>query len=93
MGYSEKLIAFGPIIRFVEFGDTCDPPDSPIAHWRISSFSGNNGTCVEVAVLSNGHIAVRSSTRLQEGTILFTRAKMNAWIQGIKAGEFDDMTS
>jgi hypothetical protein len=29
----------------------------------------------------------------REGTILFTRAEMNAWIQGIKAGEFDDMTS
>ena len=68
-------------------------PDSSSTHWRISSFSGNNGTCVEVAVLSDGHIAVRSSTRPHEGTILFTRAEMNAWINSVKAGEFDDRTS
>ena len=68
-------------------------PDSSSAHWRISSFSGNNGTCVEVAVLSDGHIAVRSSTRPHEGTILFTRAEMNAWLNSVKAGEFDDRTS
>ena len=54
---------------------------------RISSFSGNNGTCVEVAVLPDGHIAVRSSTRPHEGTILFTRAEMNAWINNVKAAE------
>jgi hypothetical protein len=29
MGYSKKFIAFGPITRFVEFGDTCDPPRLP----------------------------------------------------------------
>jgi hypothetical protein len=63
---------------------------TPQAHqW----FSGNNGTCVEVAALSDGHIAVRSSTRPQEGTILFTRAEMNAWVSSVKAGEFDDMVS
>jgi hypothetical protein len=34
-----------------------------------------------------------SSTRPQEGTILFTRAEMNAWVNSVKAGEFDDMVS
>ena len=68
------------------------PSDSLVTLWRTSSFSGNNGTCVELAVLPNGHIAVRNSNHPEEGLVLFTRAEMNAWIQGVKAGEFDDLT-
>jgi hypothetical protein len=62
-------------------------------HWRTSSFSGNNGTCVEVAALPDGHIAVRNSTYPNGAVALFTRAEMNHWINGIKAGEFDDLIS
>jgi hypothetical protein len=62
-------------------------------HWRISSFSGNNGTCVEVAALPDGHIAVRNSSHPERAAILFTRAELNYWINGIKAGEFDDLMS
>ena len=61
-------------------------------HWRISSFSGNNGTCVEVTALPGGRIAVRNSTHPDDGVILFTRSEMSAWVKGIKAGEFDDLT-
>jgi len=64
-----------------------------VIHWRISSFSGNNGTCVEVAALPDGHIAVRNSTHPDGTMTLFTRAEMNHWINGIKAGEFDDLIS
>ena len=64
-----------------------------ITHWRTSSFSGNNGTCVEVAALRDGRIAVRNSNRPHEGIVVFTRAEMNAWISGVKAGEFDDLTT
>lgn len=67
--------------------------DSCMIPWRISSFSGNNGTCVEVAALSDGQIAVRNSTKRHGTAILFTRAAMNHWINGIKAGEFDDLMS
>jgi hypothetical protein len=66
--------------------------DFSVTLWRTSSFSGNNGTCVEVAALPNGHIAVRNSNHPEEGIVLFTRAEMNAWMQGVKAGEFDDLT-
>jgi hypothetical protein len=69
---------------------TASPFDIP--HWRTSSFSGNNGTCVEVAALPDGHIAMRNSNRPNEAAILFTRAEMAAWIKGVKAGEFDDLT-
>ena len=68
-------------------------PKLPVTDWRISSFSGNNGTCVQLAALSDGRIAVRNSTRPDDGTILFTRAEMNVWLRGVKAGEFDDLTA
>jgi hypothetical protein len=64
-----------------------------VIHWRISSFSGNNGTCVEVAALPDGHIAVRNSTHPDGVITLFTRAEINHWINGIKAGELDDLIS
>ena len=67
--------------------------DPCVIHWRTSTFSGNNGTCVEVAALPKGHIAVRNSTRPDGAVTLFTRAEMNHWINGIKAGEFDDLIS
>ena len=60
-------------------------------HWRTSSFSGNNGTCVEVTALPDGRIAMRNSNHPDTGVLLFTRAEMNAWIKGVKAGEFDDL--
>jgi Domain of unknown function (DUF397) len=63
----------------------------PASTWRKSSFSGNNGHCVEVAVLPAGEIAVRNSNRREAGHVLFARAEMAAWIEGCKAGEFDDL--
>jgi hypothetical protein len=43
-----------------------------VIHWRIISFSNNNGTCVEVAALPDGHIAVRNSTHPDGAAALFT---------------------
>jgi hypothetical protein len=68
-------------------------PNLSVTDWRISSFSGNNGTCVQLAALSDGRIAVRNSTHPDDGTNLFTRAEMSVWLHGVKAGEFDDLTS
>ncbi len=64
--------------------------------WRTSSFCGDTGTsngggCVEVAALPDGRIAVRNSNHPDAGVVLFTRAEMDAWIKGVKAGEFDDL--
>ena len=39
----------------------------------------------------DGHIAVRNSNHPDQGIVLFTRAEMEAWIHGVKAGEFDDL--
>lgn len=63
--------------------------DLATAQWRISSFSGQNGTCVEVGVLADGRVAVRNSTRPDDGVVVFSRPELAAWIAGVKAGEFD----
>ena len=66
------------------------------AAWRTSSYSGANngggGECVEVAALPDGQIAVRDSKRPEGGVLSCTRAEMAAWINGVKNGEFDDLT-
>ncbi len=72
-------------------------PHHPVAYnldtapWRKSSFSGDQGSCVEAAPLADGRIAVRNSNHPQAGVVFFTRAEMDAWIKGVKAGEFDDL--
>ena len=66
------------------------------AEWRKSSFSGDGGTgggnCVEMAPLADGTIALRHSNHPGSDVVLFTRAEIDAWIKGCKAGEFDDLT-
>ena len=90
MGVREEPVAFIPSVITSSRSETpVTAPDS-INHWRASSFSGNNGTCVEVAALPDGHIAMRNSKH-PDGTILFTHTEVNAWISGIKEGELDDL--
>jgi hypothetical protein len=56
--------------------------------WQKSSFSGGGGeNCVEVAQ-HDGNIVMRESDA--PGDIITTsRDKLAAFIQGVKAGEFD----
>lgn len=64
-------------------------PKSPA--WRVSSYSGSSGTCVEVAD-EGEHVLVRNSQRPDAGTLSFTSSQMAAWVAGCKAGDFDDLT-
>jgi hypothetical protein len=59
--------------------------------WRISSFSADQGACVELAPLPDGRVAVRNSNDRAAGTVFFTRREVDAWLKGAKAGEFDDL--
>ena len=61
------------------------------AAWTKSRFSNPNGECVELAKLTNGEIAVRNSRHPDDPALIFTRAEMAAFIQGVKEGEFDEM--
>jgi hypothetical protein len=58
--------------------------------WRISSYSGANGNCVEVADLLDGGRAVRD-TKLGEASpvLRYTASEWQAFVAGVRAGEFD----
>ncbi|MGW9025071.1 DUF397 domain-containing protein [Streptomyces sp. NPDC055722] len=58
-------------------------------NWRKSSFSGGNGACVEVATTPDGGRAVRDTKDRAGGTQFYTPAEWEAFIAGVKAGEFD----
>lgn len=42
--------------------------------WRKSSYSGNNGQCVELAILSDGVAALRDSKDPEGGIVRLTGA-------------------
>jgi hypothetical protein len=58
--------------------------------WRTSSFT-DGVQCVEVALVGET-IAVRDTKDRDGATLYFTRGEMGAFIEGAKAGEFDDLT-
>jgi Domain of unknown function (DUF397) len=58
------------------------------AQWRKSSISGSGDNCVEVAFVADG-IAVRDSKNPDGPALLYTRSEWDAFIGGIKDGEFD----
>lgn len=67
------------------------PDQLRTAHWRKSSFSSDQGECVETAQLTDGTVAVRNSNHPQADVVYFTPTEMDAWIKGCKAGEFDNL--
>lgn len=68
-----------------------DADDQPqlTGPWRKSSYT-NQGNCFEFAATTQG-VALRNSNHPQAGTLFFTRPQLAAWIEGCKAGEFDDL--
>jgi hypothetical protein len=57
--------------------------------WTKSSFSFANGNCVEVANLQGGGIGVRDSKDTEGLHLYFTPDEWNAFLGGVKGGEFD----
>lgn len=58
------------------------------AQWRKSSLSGSCDNCVEVAFVGEA-IAVRDSKDPSGPALLYTRAEWDAFIGGVRGGEFD----
>jgi hypothetical protein len=61
--------------------------------WRKSRHSNSQGTCVELASLPGGAIAVRNSRHPDSPALIYSAAEMEAFLQGAKDGEFDDLLS
>jgi hypothetical protein len=57
--------------------------------WRKSSFSGGAQQCVEVAVASDGSRYVRDTKDRTKAAHHYTAGEWDAFIKGVKAGEFD----
>ena len=64
------------------------------AEWRKSSFSTGNGDggCVEVAFLPGGGVAVRDTKDRTLAPHVYTPAEWDAFVAGVRAGEFDRPT-
>ena len=59
--------------------------------WRKASMSTTNGSCVELAPLDDGGVAVRDSKDPDGPRLRFTPAEWSAFVHGMSAGEFRDL--
>ena len=63
----------------------------PGARWRKSGRSSAQGNCVELAALPGGGVAVRNSRDPEGPALLFTGAELDAFVGGVRDGDFDDL--
>ena len=73
--------------------ETTEAPAAQLGllEWRKSAASNPNGDCVELAPLPAGGVAVRNSRAPRGTALIYTRAEIDAFLRGAKAGEFDDL--
>lgn len=67
------------------------PADKLAVTWRKSKASNPSGSCVEIARLPQGGVAVRNSRYPSGPALIYTQAEITAFLAGAKASEFDDL--
>ena len=61
--------------------------------WQKSSRSGPNGNRVECAALPGGGVAVRNSKDPEGPALIYTAAEIEAFVLGVRDGDFDNLLS
>ena len=69
------------------------PDDPGMIAWARASLCSNSCACVEVTRLRRGDIGVRNSRFPNVPVVWFTRDEWAAFLDGVKAGEFDHFAS
>ncbi len=59
--------------------------------WQKSARSNPSGNCVECAALPGGGVAVRNSRDPEGPALLYTPAEIEAFILGVRDGDFDNL--
>lgn len=66
----------------------------PQLKWRKARRSNASGNCVELARLPHGNgFAIRNSRHPEGPALVFTPAEMDAFVAGVRDGDFDDMVA
>jgi hypothetical protein len=82
---SKYTFALGQKAEFMRTGNISFPVAD--GDFKVSGWCGNRPACVQVAVKSDG-IAVRDSKDSGKSTLYFTHDEWNAFVKGVKSGEF-----
>lgn len=61
--------------------------------WQKSRRSNPSGNCVEAALLANGDVAVRNSRDPEGPALIYTPAEIEAFLGGVRDGDFDNLLS
>lgn len=59
--------------------------------WQKSRRSNPSGNCVEAALLPTGEVAVRNSRDPEGPALIYTPAEIEAFILGVRDGDFDNL--
>lgn len=70
--------------------------DTPLSRpeglpWRKSQRSNPSGNCVELAPLPTGEIALRNSRFPCGPVLIYTKDEIEAFLGGVKDGDFDNL--